>query len=133
MALGLNKAQAAGRLTGCGAVPLSHPISDPRKTMFVAGLLIVLQALDGVLTSLGVSRFGIAAEGNPILRELMREFGHIQILGIVKFTAILFVIALAYYAQRLAWVQRAMGAISCIYLFTAILPWTYILFIQNHL
>ena len=101
--------------------------------MFVAAVLIILQALDGVLTSLGVSRYGIAAEGNPILRELMREFGHVHVLSIVKVTAIFFVLALSYYAQRLAWVQRAMGAISCIYLFTAILPWTYILFIQHWL
>ncbi len=99
--------------------------------MFVGLLLIVLQAADGVLTSLGVSRYGIAAEGNPILRWLMAEFGHVQTLGVVKFIACLFVVALGYYARRLQWVQNAMGAISCIYIFTAILPWTYILFIQG--
>lgn len=129
MGLRLDKVEAAGISSICAAAQLP----DPRKTMFVAVLLIFLQALDGILTSVGVSRFGIAAEGNPILRHLMLEFGHLPILGAVKFLAILFIIGLSYYAQRLVWVHRAMGAISCIYIFTAILPWTYILFFHGRI
>lgn len=110
---------------------LNRALPDPRKTMLLGALLIVLQALDGILTSVGVSRFSLAKEGNPILRALMAEFGHVPVLGVVKFTAILLIIALCYYAQHLAWVQRVMGAISCVYFFTAVLPWTYILFIQS--
>ena len=127
MAVGLDRAAGLRASNFCAATPLP----SQRSTMFVAVLLIVLQALDGILTSVGVSRFGIAAEGNPLLRNLMEEFGHVAILSVVKFLAILFVIAHSYYAQRQAWVHRAMGAISCIYIFTAILPWTYILFIQD--
>jgi len=110
---------------------LARTLPDSRKTMLLGALLIILQALDGILTSVGVSRYSLAKEGNPILRGLMAEFGHVPVLGAVKFAAILLILALCYYAQHLAWVQRVMGAISCVYLFTAVLPWTYILFFQS--
>lgn len=131
MDIGLNKAEAAGMGGMCAQTEIVEA-STARKAMLVGLLLIILQALDGVLTSLGVSRYGIAAEGNPILRWLMLHFGHVQILSVVKVIAILFVITLSYYARKLPWVHNAMGAISCIYVFTAILPWTYILFFQPH-
>ncbi len=99
----------------------------------VTSSLIVLQALDGILTSMGVSRYGVNAEGNPLLRALMSEFGNVPTLGMVKITAILFILALSYYAKRLPWIHNAMGAISCVYLFAAVLPWTYVLFISEWL
>ncbi|MFN8388707.1 MAG: DUF5658 family protein [Bdellovibrionota bacterium] len=133
MALGLNKVEAA-------AVGGYYPVGDMAQTLpgaqraFAVGcVLVLMQALDGLLTSLGVSRYGVAVEGNPLLRTLMEQFGHVPILGLVKVIAILFVIALSYYAKRLPWVQNAMGAISCIYLFTAIIPWTYILFFSSRM
>jgi hypothetical protein len=142
MALGLNSLEVAGpigsqaagrpreRRSRTGTVQRLPVVS---RAFMVGCVLALLQALDGVLTSLGVSRYGIAVEGNPLLRSLMEHFGHIPTLSLVKLIAISFVIVLSTYAKRLPWVQNAMGAISCIYLFTAILPWTYILFIQNHL
>ena len=62
----------------------------------------------------------------------MQELGHVQALGIVKFVAILVVINLAFFARKLPWINNAMGAISAIYLFAAIVPWTYILFIKPY-
>ena len=130
MAIGMNRVEGAG-LFGFGTSASIGELADARRAMVVGFSLALLQALDGVLTSMGVSRFGTGAEGNPILRFLMEEFGQLPILGIVKTIAIFFVLALSIYARRLAWVRNAMGAISAIYLFTAIIPWTYILFIQT--
>lgn len=101
--------------------------------MLITGSLILLQFADGVLTHLGVSRYGVGVEGNPFLRSLMMQFGNVPTLGFIKLTAILFILALSYYARRLPWINNAMGAISCVYLFAAVLPWTYVLFISDWL
>ena len=102
------------------------------NAMVLGTILIILQAADGILTSIGVSRFGLAAEGNPFLRHLMGEFGHIPTLMILKLIAVVIIIGLVRTAQRLPWINGAIGAVSCIYVFAAIVPWTYILFIQNN-
>ena len=104
--------------------------AQANSALLLGFILCSLQALDGILTSMGVSRFGTAIEGNPLIRTLMEEFGHVTALGLVKFCAILVVIALTCFAKRLPWVNNAMGAISCIYVFAAIIPWTYILFLK---
>jgi uncharacterized membrane protein len=93
-------------------------------------VLALFQVFDGVLTSVGISRYGTAFEGNPIIRVLMEEFGHVAALGVVKSIAVLIVVALTYFAGKLPWVKKAMGAVTCIYLFAAIIPWTYILFFR---
>jgi len=99
------------------------------KAFVLGSVLCLLQALDGVLTSIGVSRFGIEWEGNPFIRALMEDFGPTTALGIVKCFAILLVVGLTFFARRLPWINNAMGAVSCIYLFVAIIPWSYYLFI----
>jgi hypothetical protein len=104
-----------------------------QSAFLITTSLILLQAADGVLTSMGVSRYGVNAEGNPLLRALITEFGNVPTLGFVKCIAIVFILALYYYSKRLPWIQNAMGAISCVYLFAAVLPWTYVLFISEWL
>lgn len=107
--------------------------SRARSAAIITGSLILLQAADGILTSMGVSRYGVSVEGNPFLRALMTQFGNIPTLGFVKLMAIFFILALSYYARKLPWIHNAMGAISCVYLFAAVLPWTYVLFISEWL
>ncbi|MCB0343789.1 MAG: hypothetical protein KDD66_01660 [Bdellovibrionales bacterium] len=112
---------------------LASPMSAllPARSVIEIGVLLMLfQAMDGVLTTIGINRFGLAAEGNPVLRQLMVEFGHIPTLTILKSTAIIIVLALTLIAARLPWVKNAMSALTCLYFFTAIVPWTYILFIK---
>lgn len=100
---------------------------------FALGMfLCILQAADGLLTSVGMARFGTAMEGNPLLRHLMEQLGHVQALTLVKMLAILMVVGMTLQARRLPWIQQAMGALSCIYVFAAIMPWTYILFIKPY-
>lgn len=131
MALGLNKVEAVGLAGFCKTTSTADANRGANSALVVGAVLVLLQAIDGVLTSLGVSRYGVAVEGNPFLRSLMIQFGHIPTLGLVKFLAMMFVCTLTYYAQRQAWVRNAMGAITCVYFFAAVLPWTYILFIQS--
>lgn len=101
-----------------------------RKVLIVGAFLSSLQILDGVLTSIGVSRFGVGMEGNPFLRQMMLEFGHIPTLAVLKLFAISIVLGLVLLSRRLTWIPSALGAVSCVYLFAAVIPWTYILFIQ---
>ena len=108
-------------------------LSPAQKALLLGCFLSLLQALDGILTSLGVSRFGVAIEGNPFIRGLMEEFGHVTALSVVKCLAIVVVIGLAYFGRKMPWVNNAMGAVSAVYVFGAIIPWTYILFVKPYL
>jgi Domain of unknown function (DUF5658) len=111
----------------------SSELVEAQRAFQLGMLLCLLQAVDGFLTSLGISRFGIAMEGNPLLRELMICFGHIPALSFVKIFAIVSIISLTYSARKLPWINNAMGAISCVYIFAAIVPWTYFLFVKPYL
>lgn len=101
-----------------------------RQALYVGAVLSILQALDGLLTGIGIERLGLSAEGNPLLRSMMIQYGHIPTLAIVKALSIMIVILLTIYAQERRWVFKALSAISAIYLFVAIAPWTYVLFIN---
>jgi len=103
-----------------------------RKALMSGLLLILLQGLDGILTTIGVERFGVSAEGNPLIRNLMHEMGHLPALGLVKCLAVLIIIALMSYARKLPWINNALGAIGAVYIFVAIIPWTYILFLRPY-
>ncbi|HQH27418.1 MAG TPA: DUF5658 family protein [Oligoflexia bacterium] len=107
----------------------SHLIPG-RKALLIGSVLCLFQLLDGLLTSIGVSRFGLEIEGNPWVRFLMQEYGCITALGTVKLFAVAVVIFLTFFTNRIPWLNSAMGALSCAYLLMAILPWTYILFVQ---
>ncbi|MCB0330804.1 MAG: hypothetical protein KDD70_14120 [Bdellovibrionales bacterium] len=94
---------------------------------FLVVVLILVQILDGVLTGLGVSQFGIEAEGNPLLRFFMGHFGHEATLIGAKSLSIAIVILLGHCAKSVAWVEKAMTAVACLYIFAALIPWTFIL------
>jgi len=111
----------------CGTL---DTVSKQTTVAILATTLCLFQVLDGLMTSIGVARFGVEVEGNPLIRTLMIEFGSDMALGVVKFLSILIVIALAYFAPRVSWIKGAMGAVTGFYLFAAIIPWTYILFIK---
>ena len=115
----------------CQRIEETH--TDTSGILLIGVALALLQLADGILTSIGVSRFGVGIEGNPLLRAMMREFGHIPTLTILKFIAVMIVIGLTLLAHRLPWVKNAMGALTCLYLVAAIIPWTYLLFIKPYI
>lgn len=106
----------------------------PTKDFIFLGIfLATLNVYDGILTSIGVDRHGIAAEGNTLLRELMLKYGpDLTLLG-MKGVAILIVLMLTIAAKKTKYIKDLIGALSCLYLFAAILPWLYILFVRDHL
>lgn len=97
-------------------------------TPLIAASLIGLQLIDALLTGIGVSRFGIESEGNPMLRELMVNLGAIPALTIVKMLAICAIVIMASLVRRVRWVPHALLGTCCIYLAFAVIPWSYYLF-----
>jgi uncharacterized membrane protein len=100
--------------------------ADSRRSIFgdVALLLFLLaQALDGVLTYVGVSVYGMHVEGNPIIGWLMTSIGEGPALAAAKLTAGFFGIAL-----HLSAVHKAVAVLAAFYLAVAVLPWIAILF-----
>jgi hypothetical protein len=101
-----------------------------KDAVWLGAFLIVCQGLDGFLTSVGIDRFGISVEGNPFLRALMFEFGHVPVLALLKTAAVALVVVMIILASRMHWIRHAMVGVAGVYLFAAIVPWTYILYLQ---
>lgn len=93
-------------------------------------ILSLLQVADGVMTGIGVLHFGVKAEGNILLRTMMESYGVLGTLFSVKLLAIGIIIVLCQLASSVPWVRSALKAVISIYLFAAILPWSYILLIR---
>ena len=85
-------------------------------------VFLLAQALDGVLTYVGVSTFGLHAEGNPIIAWLMTVLGHGPGLAMAKLAAGSFGVAL--YASN---VHKSVAALAGFYLVVAIAPWVLLL------
>jgi hypothetical protein len=91
------------------------------QLVFAAFLLT--QILDGIFTYAGVSLFGIAAEGNPILAYLMSSYGEIIALTAAKVVA-----ALCGVALYVLGVDRLLAVLTLVYIGAALVPWTLVLF-----
>jgi hypothetical protein len=87
----------------------------PRLWLFV---FVVLQAADGLLTYAAVERFGIGAEGNPILATWILLTGSAPALIGAKLLACFCGVVL--YA---AGGYHALVGLSALYLVAAIMPW----------
>lgn len=105
--------------------------SPSRDVIFLGVFLASLQIFDGVLTSMGVSKWGLRAEANPVLRELMGAIGPESTLLVVKGTAVFVVLVLTILAKRLYWMKDVIAILSCLYLFAAIIPWLFLLGCAN--
>ena len=86
-------------------------------------LFLLGQVGDGVLTYIGVSVYGTAMEGNPVIGWLMSAMGEGPALATAKVTAGGFGIAL-----HLSAVHKAVAGLALFYLVVAICPWMMILF-----
>jgi hypothetical protein len=84
---------------------------------------LLAQACDGVLTYVGVSVYGLAMEGNPILGWMMGTMGHGVALTAAKGVAGGFGILL-----HLGSVHKVVAALAAFYFVVAIVPWIAILF-----
>lgn len=107
-------------------LPVAQQQSTSRELLILAAVLIVFQLLDGVLTALGVARYGIEAEGNALLRTFMYWWGAPTALFGAKAIAIMVVFALVRLAPQVPWVPTAMRCVIALYACAAIIPWTII-------
>jgi hypothetical protein len=90
-------------------------------------MLILAQILDGALTIGGVTTYGIAAEGNPMLRTLMELIGLAPAVVLTKLACSALVIVLCYQAHTIAWLPRALKGILGVYTLFAVIPWSVML------
>ncbi|HMO17121.1 MAG TPA: serine/threonine-protein kinase [Oligoflexia bacterium] len=100
----------------------------PSRDIICAGILLgSLQILDGYLTSIGMNLFGIEAEGNSMLRWLMKITGPDTALLLAKGAALIVVVLLTMLVRRQRKLKGLINALCFIYIFCAIIPWMYIL------
>jgi hypothetical protein len=85
---------------------------------------LLAQALDGVLTYVGVNTYGPHAEGNPLIAWMMTQLGQGLGLATAKLTAGGFGIAL-----HLSGVHTIVAVLTAFYVAVAIVPWVAILFV----
>lgn len=90
---------------------------------FVLVVFLLVQALDGVLTYIGVSTYGLRVEGNPFIAWLMASMGEGAGLATAKVAAGFFGIAL-----HLSAVHKAVALLALFYVAVAVVPWVAILF-----
>ena len=101
-------------------------VADRQSLFGDAALLLFLltQASDGVLTYIGVSTYGTAMEGNPLITWLMHVIGEGPALTTAKVTAAACGIAL-----HLSSVHYVVAALAAFYVAFAVLPWMALLFL----
>jgi hypothetical protein len=85
---------------------------------FAVLAFMIVQALDGALTYVGLITIGPVAEGNPLVAGLMAAFG----LGLGLAGAKLFAASLGI-ALHLFGAHRLIAALTAVYLVGAIFPW----------
>ena len=87
-------------------------------------VFLLAQVSDGVLTYIGVSTYGLAIEGNPLIAWLMTALGEGPGLATAKVTAGVFGMAL-----HVAGVHTAVALLAGFYVIVAIAPWVTILYL----
>jgi len=90
----------------------------------LAWLLILFQVLDGLLTLLGISFFGVEVEGNPLVRQIIQTVGPSFGIGLVKLATIAIICCICVYGYKVSWLSRAMSGVASIYFFCALVPWS---------
>lgn len=86
-------------------------------------LFLVMQALDGALTYVGVTVMGLHMEANPVLSWMMEAMGCAAALTSAKLVASVLGIVL-----HLSSVHRIVAALAVFYLAVAVLPWLALLY-----
>ena len=85
---------------------------------------VVAQALDGMLTYVGITTFGAGAEGNPVVSWYVATFGAGIGLVAVKAVAIACAATLHLNARH-----AILGVLTLLYVGAAVLPWTSLLWL----
>ncbi len=100
--------------------------ADSRFGDAVVLAFVTVQALDGVLTYVGVAMVGHVTEGNPLVASLMQALGPAAGLMSAKLGACTLGGIL-----HLTGTHRLIAVLTAIYVAAAILPWTAVLAAAN--
>jgi hypothetical protein len=90
--------------------------------VLVLGLFAAVQIADAALTAIGVSRYGLAAEGNPLIAFYMSNWGVAVGLAVAKSIALSSAIVLHLCAQHLI-----VALLTVLFVFGAVVPWAWAL------
>lgn len=99
----------------------------PTDIIALGLVLAALQIMDGILTAIGIAHYGTGMEGNILLRTLMTIVGCIPALMLVKGGSIALIAMLCRQATKMTWLKPAFYGVIALYVFGAVIPWTYIL------
>jgi hypothetical protein len=100
--------------------------ADSRFGNGVVIVFLLAQALDGVLTYIGVMSVAHVTEGNPLVASLVATVG----LGPGLFSAKLWACGLGA-ALHLSGTHRLVALLAAIYVVAAIIPWTALLTVAS--
>jgi hypothetical protein len=98
----------------------------PRRSRFgdtVVIAFLLVQALDGILTYLGVATYGPGVEGNPLVASLMHAMG--EATGLVAAKGVAVTLGAILHLGR---VHGLVALLTGIYVAAAILPWAALLY-----
>lgn len=110
-----------------GLIERVRALTPVRETVALGAILAVLQILDGVLTALGVHYFGLGAEANPFIRNLMVLMGPNTALVLLKSLALAIIATLCAMSSSVRWLPLALRCIIVLYIVAAVVPWSAIL------
>jgi hypothetical protein len=108
-----SSAHSAGRLL--------QPVRE-RAAQWIWIAFVMVQALDGGMTFLGIHTFGTPIEANPIISWYVSAMGP----GLALLAAKSFAVACGI-ALHLAARHRTLAALACTYLVAAVGPWLHLL------
>jgi len=109
-------------------------LNNLRKILrnFLLYTLLICQPLDGILTYMGVSRWGIIAEGNPLIRSSMGSIGIIPAILLFKIIAFILALFFIFYKDfffngSIKLADILLFFISNLYIIVVVI-WIYVLF-----
>ena len=92
------------------------------RALGTLALFAVVQIADAWLTTVGIDRFGIGAEANPMLALPIVLFGPVTAMAIAKSVAVCGA-ALLYRFSR----HSLLAMLTVMYMFVAVMPWAWAL------
>lgn len=87
-------------------------------------LLILFQILDGAFTLLGISIFGSAIEGNPIIKHVIEYCGPGLAIGLIKLLTIIIIFSICIFGCQVKWLTNALRGVAGVYFIFALVPWS---------
>src|SRR5687767_4948834 len=100
------------------AIAELHPAHQAPQATLVFAVFLAAQVVDGVLTYVGVTRLGLAAEGNPLLFTSMHTLG----VPLALVSAKLLACVCGYILYRTAF-HRPLAIAAGLCLGLAVVPW----------